>query len=86
LDLQCAPLIDLGSRGGGQWRLRHSPLCMWSIKNDKAPQIANDIYAHLFKESQSDATQAAYTLHAAVQKNQEETNHSSIGYHSYSDR
>jgi CHAT domain-containing protein len=41
---------------------------MWSIKDDDAPQVANDVYAHLFKESKPDATQAAYALHSAVQK------------------
>jgi CHAT domain-containing protein len=41
---------------------------MWSIKDNDAPKIAEDVYAHLFKEFQPDATEAAYALHIAVQK------------------
>jgi CHAT domain-containing protein len=38
-----------------------------SIQDADGPQIADDVYAHLFKNSQPDATQAAYALHIAVQ-------------------
>jgi hypothetical protein len=41
---------------------------MWSINDDDGPQVADDVYAHLFKDSHPDATQAAYALHGAVQK------------------
>jgi hypothetical protein len=30
-------------------------------------QVANDVYTHLFKDSQPNATQAAYALHIAAQ-------------------
>jgi CHAT domain-containing protein len=40
---------------------------MWSIQDDDGPQVADDVYAHLFKDSHSDATQAAYAVHIAAQ-------------------
>jgi CHAT domain-containing protein len=41
---------------------------MWSIQDDDGPKVADDVYSHLFRHSQPDATQAAYALHMAVQK------------------
>jgi hypothetical protein len=40
---------------------------MWSIMDDDAPQVAADVYEHLFKTSPPDPTQAAEALHIAVQ-------------------
>ncbi|KZT07985.1 uncharacterized protein LAESUDRAFT_91127 [Laetiporus sulphureus 93-53] len=39
---------------------------MWSIMDSDAPQVADDVYAHLFKDQQPDATEAAYALHVAT--------------------
>ncbi|KAF8209496.1 CHAT domain-containing protein [Mycena galopus ATCC 62051] len=39
---------------------------LWSIMDDDAPQVAADVYGHLFKASQPDATQAAEALHLAI--------------------
>jgi CHAT domain-containing protein len=41
---------------------------MWSIQDSDGPIVADDVYSHLFKHSQPDATQAAYALHMAAQK------------------
>jgi CHAT domain-containing protein len=41
---------------------------MWSIRDGDAPEVADAVYAHLFKESHPDPTQAAFALHAAVKK------------------
>ncbi|KAJ7474973.1 CHAT domain-containing protein [Mycena latifolia] len=41
---------------------------MWSIMDADGPQVAADIYAHLFKTSPPDSTRAAEALHLAVQK------------------
>ncbi|KAJ7474974.1 CHAT domain-containing protein [Mycena latifolia] len=41
---------------------------MWSIMDADGPQVAGDIYAHLFKTSPQDSTRAAEALHLAVQK------------------
>lgn len=46
---------------------------MWSIGDAVAPQVAEDVYAHIFKNGAPDATQAAYALHLAIQKLQEES-------------
>ncbi|KAJ7479020.1 TPR-like protein [Mycena latifolia] len=40
---------------------------MWSIKDNDGPQVATDVYAHLFKMSPPDSTRAAEALHLAVQ-------------------
>jgi CHAT domain-containing protein len=39
---------------------------MWSIMDDDAPQVAADVYEHLFKTSPPDSTRAAEALHLAV--------------------
>ncbi|KAJ7779449.1 TPR-like protein, partial [Mycena maculata] len=39
---------------------------MWSIMDNDAPQVASDVYEHLFKTSPPDSTQAAEALHLAV--------------------
>ncbi|KAJ7481329.1 TPR-like protein [Mycena galericulata] len=41
---------------------------MWSIMDNDAPQVANDVYAHLLKVSPPDPMRAAEALHLAVQK------------------
>jgi CHAT domain-containing protein len=44
---------------------------MWSIMDRDAPQVAGDVYAHLFK-GHPDHTQAAHALHYAVQRLRED--------------
>ncbi|KAJ7477682.1 CHAT domain-containing protein [Mycena latifolia] len=41
---------------------------MWSIMDADGPQVARDVYAHLFKTSPPDSTRAAEALHLAMQK------------------
>ncbi|KAJ7624057.1 CHAT domain-containing protein [Mycena polygramma] len=41
---------------------------MWSIMDNDAPQVASDVYEHLFKTSPPDPSQAAEALHLAVKK------------------
>jgi len=41
---------------------------MWSIADNDAPRVADDVYSHLFKGEQRDHAQAAYALHHAVQR------------------
>ncbi|KAJ7121507.1 CHAT domain-containing protein [Mycena epipterygia] len=41
---------------------------MWTIGDNDAPQVARDIYEHLFRKSSPDPTQAAEALHLAIQK------------------
>jgi CHAT domain-containing protein len=41
---------------------------MWTIMDDDAPQVAGDVYEHLFKTSPPDPTRAAEALHLAIQK------------------
>ncbi|KAJ6478134.1 CHAT domain-containing protein [Mycena vitilis] len=40
---------------------------MWSIMDHDAPEVAEDVYTHLFKTSPPDSTRAAEALHIAVQ-------------------
>ncbi|KAJ7124221.1 CHAT domain-containing protein [Mycena epipterygia] len=46
---------------------------MWSIMDNDAPQLAADVYAHLFKTSPPDPTRAAEALHLAVRRLREES-------------
>lgn len=39
---------------------------MWTINDNHAPQVANDVYKVLFQDPQSDVTKAAEALHFAV--------------------
>jgi hypothetical protein len=39
---------------------------MWSIMDNDAPQVAEDVYKHLLKTSPPDPTRAAEALHLAV--------------------
>ncbi|KAJ6582426.1 CHAT domain-containing protein [Mycena capillaripes] len=39
---------------------------MWSIMDNDAPQVAKDVYEHLFKTLPPDSTRAAEALHVAV--------------------
>ncbi|KAJ7751783.1 CHAT domain-containing protein, partial [Mycena maculata] len=41
---------------------------MWTIMDNDAPQIAHDVYEHLFKASPPDPTHAAEALHFAVRR------------------
>ncbi|KAJ7465625.1 TPR-like protein [Mycena latifolia] len=41
---------------------------MWSMMDDDGPQVASDVYTHLFKTSPPDSMRAAEALHLAVQK------------------
>ncbi|KAF8177775.1 CHAT domain-containing protein, partial [Mycena galopus ATCC 62051] len=45
---------------------------MWSIMDNDAPQVADDVYAHLLKVSPPDSTRAAEALHLAVRKLREQ--------------
>jgi CHAT domain-containing protein len=45
---------------------------MWSIRDHDAPQVADGVYAHLFRSGQPDATEAAHALHLAVKKFRED--------------
>ncbi|KAF8139242.1 CHAT domain-containing protein [Mycena galopus ATCC 62051] len=47
---------------------------MWTIGDQDAPQVASDVYEHLFRTSPPDATKAAEALHLAVQKLQKGPN------------
>ncbi|KAJ7469090.1 TPR-like protein [Mycena latifolia] len=44
---------------------------MWSISDTDGPQVAGDVYAHLFTTSPPDSTRAAEALHFAVRKLQD---------------
>jgi CHAT domain-containing protein len=46
---------------------------MWSIMDNDAPQVASDVYEHLFKVSPPDSARAAEALHIAVRKLQDES-------------
>ncbi|KAJ7639988.1 CHAT domain-containing protein [Mycena polygramma] len=41
---------------------------MWTITDNDAPQVARDVYEHLFRISPPDHTRAAEALHLAIQK------------------
>jgi CHAT domain-containing protein len=41
---------------------------MWSIKDNDAPFVADEVYAYLFKDQRPDPKRAAHALHHAVQK------------------
>ncbi|KAJ7213704.1 TPR-like protein [Mycena rebaudengoi] len=45
---------------------------MWTIMDNDAPQVADDVYAHIFKVSPADSSRAAEALHLAVRKLREE--------------
>ncbi|KAJ7500145.1 TPR-like protein [Mycena galericulata] len=45
---------------------------MWSIRDNDAPQVASDVYAHLLEVSPPDPTRAAEALHLAVGKLREQ--------------
>ncbi|KAJ7508270.1 hypothetical protein B0H11DRAFT_1847709 [Mycena galericulata] len=46
---------------------------MWSIMDQDAPQVAADVYEHLFDASPPDSTRAAQALHLAVRRLREES-------------
>ncbi|KAJ7877603.1 CHAT domain-containing protein [Mycena leptocephala] len=46
---------------------------MWTIMDNDAPQVASEVYEHLFKTSPPDPSQAAEALHFAVRKLREES-------------
>jgi CHAT domain-containing protein len=41
---------------------------MWSINDNDAPYVADEVYAYLFQEQAPEYTRAAHALHHAVQK------------------
>jgi CHAT domain-containing protein len=41
---------------------------MWSISDHDAPEVADSVYAHILKDNNPDAKQAAYALHVAIRK------------------
>jgi CHAT domain-containing protein len=41
---------------------------MWSIKDNDAPFVADEVYAYLFKDQRLEPKRAAHALHHAVQK------------------
>lgn len=41
---------------------------MWSIKDDDAPLVADEVYRHLVQNSEIDSSRAAHALHHAVQR------------------
>jgi CHAT domain-containing protein len=45
---------------------------MWTIMDSDAPQVASDVYKHLFQTSPPDSSRAAEALHHAVRKLREE--------------
>ncbi|KAJ7440009.1 CHAT domain-containing protein [Mycena latifolia] len=46
---------------------------MWTIMDSDAPQVASDVYEHLFQTSPPDSSRAAEALHHAVRKLREES-------------
>jgi CHAT domain-containing protein len=40
----------------------------WSIRDDDAPKIAEDVYSRIFKDGKPNRKEAAYALHAAVKR------------------
>jgi CHAT domain-containing protein len=54
---------------GMLWAGYHGVIAtMWSIMDHDAPQVAADVYEHLFKTSPPDPTRAAEALHLAIRK------------------
>lgn len=41
---------------------------MWSIEDDDAPKVAEDVYKHMLKKGQPKRTEAAHALHGAVER------------------
>jgi CHAT domain-containing protein len=39
---------------------------MWSIRDEHAPAVANDVYGYLFKDKEPNSTEAAEALYHAV--------------------
>jgi CHAT domain-containing protein len=54
---------------------------MWTIGDQDAPQVASDIYEHLFKALPPDPTRAAEALHLAVRKLREESGRKTSFFH-----
>jgi CHAT domain-containing protein len=44
---------------------------MWSIKDNDAPLVANEVYRHFNCDSSPDSSRAAHALHHAVKKNRD---------------
>lgn len=40
---------------------------MWSINDEDAPMVSEEVYRHLVRDSKHDSSRAAYGLHHAVQ-------------------
>ena len=41
---------------------------MWSMMVSDGPVVADEVYSHLFKDSEGDPTRAAYALHKAIRR------------------
>ncbi|KAJ6536121.1 CHAT domain-containing protein [Mycena capillaripes] len=54
---------------------------MWTIMDKDAPQVASDVYEHLFTTSPPDPTRAAGALHLAVQKLREKSSKKTPFFH-----
>ncbi|KAJ7458209.1 TPR-like protein [Mycena latifolia] len=54
---------------------------MWSISDRDAPQVAADVYGHLFKTSPPDSTGAAEALHLAIQKLRQDSGRKKSFFH-----
>ncbi|KAJ7135741.1 TPR-like protein, partial [Mycena epipterygia] len=54
---------------------------MWTIMDNDAPQVAGDVYEHIFKTSPLDPTRAAEALHLAVRKLREDSDGKKSFFH-----
>ena len=41
---------------------------MWSISDNDAPTVAEDVYRHMFKDEKPNRKEAVYALHEAVKR------------------
>ncbi|KAJ6563049.1 TPR-like protein [Mycena vulgaris] len=53
---------------------------MWTIMDQDAPQVARDVYEHLFKTPTPDPTRAAEALHLAVKKLRENSSRGNLSF------
>jgi CHAT domain-containing protein len=55
----------------------------WSIRDDDAPKIAEDVYSRIFKDGKPNRKEAAYALHEAVKRLRESGANARPGYRSF---
>jgi hypothetical protein len=53
---------------------------MWAIMDNEAPEVASNVYEHVFKVTPPNPARAAEALHLAIRKLREESG----GYKSFS--